>query len=81
MERSAQSSGELKTVTLLVKGMSCKHCKMAVERAVAGVNGVTDVEVNLEKGFLKVNYDPEKAALTDIKQAVINAGYEVADER
>lgn len=81
MERSAQSSGELKTVTLFVKGMSCSHCKMAVERAVVGVNGVTEVEVNLEKGLLKVIYDSEKAALADIKQAVINAGYEVADER
>lgn len=81
MERSAQSSGELKTVTLFVKGMSCRHCKMAVERAVVGVNGVTEVEVNLEKGLLKVIYDSEKAALADIKQAVINAGYEVADER
>ncbi len=77
MPGCCEGKGELKTLTLIVKGMSCGHCKMAVEKAVRGVNGVKDVEVDLEKGLLKVTYDPERASLTDIQNAVVDAGYEV----
>jgi len=77
MPGCCEGKGELKTLTLIVKGMSCRHCKMAVERSVRGVNGVKDVEVDLEKGLLKVTFDPEKASLVDIQNAVVDAGYEV----
>ena len=36
--------------TLTVKGMSCNHCKQAVTQALEALPGVSDVNVNLEKG-------------------------------
>ena len=35
-----------------ITGMSCNHCKMAVEKALKAVPGVKEVEVNLERARL-----------------------------
>ena len=33
---------------MLIEGMKCMHCKANVEKALKGVAGVTDAEVDLE---------------------------------
>lgn len=58
-----------------VLGMSCMHCKAAVEKGVRAVPGVEAAEVSLEKAELAVEYDEKKAALSDIRAAVEKAGY------
>mgnify|MGYP001494836231 CR=1 FL=1 len=60
-----------------VKGMSCDHCKMAVKKAIAGVVGVKDVDVDLATGRVTVTYEGD---LDDarVREAVEDAGYEVA---
>lgn len=35
--------------TILIEGMMCNHCKMAVEKVLSAVEGVTSVTVDLEK--------------------------------
>lgn len=61
---------------LMVEGMSCGHCVMAVKRALSEVEGVGAVDVDLESGRVKVVGD----ALVDetLKAAVDDAGYDVA---
>ncbi len=61
-----------------VEGMSCNHCKMAVESAVKKLAGVTAAEVDLAEKTLQVEYDNEKADRAVIRQAVEDAGFEVA---
>ncbi len=41
-------------IELNITGMSCGHCKAAVEKALKTVNGVSTVEVNLEQGKAKI---------------------------
>ncbi len=36
--------------TIKVKGMSCQHCVNAVSKALAEIEGVTDVSVDLTAG-------------------------------
>ena len=33
---------------MLIEGMKCMHCRASVEKALKGVAGVTDAEVDLE---------------------------------
>ena len=33
---------------ILIEGMKCMHCRASVEKALKGVAGVTDAEVDLE---------------------------------
>ena len=64
------------TKKILIEGMSCGHCVSHVKEALAELNGVTSVEVNLDdktavlEGSVDVNDE-------DIKAAIDEAGYEV----
>lgn len=58
--------------TLKISGMTCNHCKMHVEKALSGVNGVEHVSVDLEKGEAVVT---GSANVEDLKKAVAEEGY------
>ncbi|ATH61772.1 copper chaperone CopZ [Staphylococcus pasteuri] len=60
-----------------VEGMSCDHCKNAVESALAKINGVSAAEVNLDNGQVRVDYDEDKVQLSDMKDAIEDQGYDV----
>lgn len=66
------------TSTLDIKGMNCMHCAGAVQRALKGVPGVIDAEVDLTHQKAQVTYDPGQASADSFKEAVLKAGYEVA---
>jgi len=61
--------------TIPVGGMTCASCSAAVERAVGKVPGVRRVSVNLATERATVEYDPETARISQIKQAIVKAGY------
>ncbi|MEE4117501.1 MAG: heavy metal translocating P-type ATPase [Paracoccaceae bacterium] len=50
------------TLTLRVDGMHCASCVGRVERALAGVDGVTDAEVNLATACATVHHDGRVSA-------------------
>ncbi|WP_407270693.1 copper chaperone CopZ [Radiobacillus sp. PE A8.2] len=61
-----------------VKGMTCGHCKMSVNGALTDLDGVSNVEVNLETGKVEVTYDENKVDTEKLKEAVEDQGYDVA---
>ena len=61
--------------TLVVEGMMCEHCKMHVEKALAGVAGVDSAQVDLEKKTATVSL-AEDVADQVLMDAVKEAGYE-----
>jgi len=65
--------------TLPVGGMTCASCVGHVERALKNVDGVLSASVNLASERATVEYVPGAAALADLKQAVIDAGYQVRE--
>ena len=67
----------MEKITLKVGGMSCEHCAKAVTNAVVGIAGTEDVEVNLEEGHVSFTYDPAKATLEAIKEAIIGEEFSV----
>lgn len=58
-----------------VPGISCGHCKTAIEGEVAGVDGVVAVEVDVDAKTVRVDGE---AADEAIRSAIDDAGYEVA---
>ena len=64
-----------KTV-LKVEGMTCNHCKMAVEKALKGVEGVTGAEVDLTKKEAVVAGAADKSAMV---KAIDEAGFKVVE--
>lgn len=62
--------------TILVEGMSCNHCKVAVEEAVSENKDVLSVEAFPSDD--KVNVElRDDSALQDVKQRIYDAGYDV----
>lgn len=41
-----------------VGGMTCNHCKMAVEKALKTLDGVQDASVDLDAKKVSIEYDP-----------------------
>ncbi len=62
--------------TLTVEGMMCQNCVRHVREALAGVEGVCSVEVNLKKKRAEVRLSSEVSEET-LAEAVRKAGYEV----
>jgi len=62
--------------TIKVKGMSCQHCVASVTKALSEIEGVTDVQVNLEKGEATFNEQSPVPEQT-IKDAITRIGFEV----
>jgi copper chaperone len=62
---------------LNVEGMSCEHCVKAVKNAVGKLPGVSGVAVDLKAKTVMVEYDPALSGISDIKNAIIDQGYDV----
>jgi copper chaperone len=64
-------------IVIKVSGMSCEHCATAVRAEIGGLTGVSDVDVDVASGEVKITADPvpDDAAL---RAAVDAAGYELA---
>jgi copper chaperone len=64
--------------TLSVEGMSCGHCKAAVEGELNKLFGVKKASADIERGTVEVSYDEGAATTEDLKGAIEEAGYTVA---
>jgi copper chaperone CopZ len=64
------------TISYSVPGVSCAHCKQAIEGEVSQVEGVESVDVDIEAKTVTVVAEPlDEAAIV---AAIDEAGYEVA---
>ncbi|MFW5987704.1 MAG: copper ion binding protein [Methanohalophilus sp.] len=65
----------MEKIDIKVKGMTCGHCKMAVEKALQNITSVSKAEVDLEKGEVHVEYKPD-INVEELKKTIRDAGYE-----
>lgn len=63
------------TVKLDVKGMTCASCPYQVQSALKKVEGVTTVDVSLQKALAVVTYDDAKADVAALTKATTDAGF------
>jgi copper chaperone len=66
------------SVVVKVSGMKCGGCVKSVTNVLQELPGVNRVEVLLEPGEARVDYDPGKVQVEAMKQAVADAGFEAA---
>ncbi|MDQ3886278.1 MAG: copper ion binding protein [Actinomycetota bacterium] len=65
------------TTEYTVTGMTCQHCVDAVSKEVGAVDGVTDVDVDLDSGRVSVRSE-QPVDVSAVRAAVNEAGYELA---
>ena len=63
--------------TLSVEGMSCGHCKAAVEGELNKLSGVESSSADVEKGTVVVRYDEAQVRPEQLEGAIEEAGYTV----
>ncbi len=57
-----------------IKGMSCPHCVASTKKALEDIPGVSNVEVNLEKGEATYEGDVD---VDIVRDTIIKIGFEV----
>lgn len=63
--------------TIKIKGMTCNHCVMAVTKALKGIDGITNVKVDLQKA--EATFDEAKPVNMEVvKERIRKAGYDIA---
>ena len=74
------AGGEERRAVLPIEGMTCAACVSAVEGALARVEGVSEVVVNLASETAAVAFAPSGRRVAAMRDAVRSAGYGVAEE-
>jgi copper chaperone len=62
---------------IVVTGMTCDHCANAVRAEISGIPGVSQVDVDVASGQVKIVAEP-RPDLAALREAVETAGYELA---
>ncbi|BAK83364.1 mercuric ion-binding protein [Komagataeibacter medellinensis NBRC 3288] len=66
----------METLTINIGGMTCDGCASKVVHALESVEGVSMVQVSLEKGKATVTYDGRYTNVDDLFAAVDDAGFD-----
>jgi copper chaperone len=62
--------------TIKIKGMSCNHCVMAVTKALAKIEGLGNIRVDLASG--EASFDETKPVdMKLVAEGIRKAGYEL----
>ncbi|WP_300449635.1 copper ion binding protein [uncultured Helicobacter sp.] len=64
------------TIQLSVRGMHCGKCVDKVEKFVGEIEGVSLINVDLQKAQVKVEFSPP-ATQEMITEAILDAGFDV----
>ena len=65
----------LETQDIGIEGMTCDHCVRRVEKALRGVDGVTEVRVDLRGALATVTFDTTKTHMPALHDALLKSGY------
>ena len=75
MSSPNQTKPDSRDATLSLTGLKCAGCASAVEHALAEIDGVGRVAVSFGNNSAQVAYDPARADLEQLLQAVREAGF------
>ena len=76
-----QKSSSLETATIKANSMVCGTCAKTIKKAVYTVEGVKDVNVDVDKKIVEVKFVPAQTNLATIEQAITEAGYDANDKK
>jgi copper chaperone len=69
----------MQTATIRIKGMTCMGCVNSIKNILKNIPGIAQSEVTLDPAQATIQYDPAHTSLNQLKEAIIDAGFEVMD--
>lgn len=67
--------------TWRVEGMHCPHCAETIERALRGVDGLSQIEVNYAKGTLTALWEEQAVSEAELNARLAPLGYRLCAGR
>lgn len=64
-----------KKTTLQISGMTCAACAARLEKGLARLSGVSEVNVNLATNKATLSYDQEQVTLAQVLAKIESIGY------
>lgn len=68
----------MKNITIKIKGMGCQNCVNAVTESLTELDGVSKVNVSLEKESAEVEFDESKINAGKMIEAIKELEYEAS---
>jgi len=65
----------METQDIGIDGMTCDNCVSRVEKALRGVDGVSEVRVNRRSALATVTFDTTKTHMPALHDALLKSGY------
>lgn len=77
---ASSSFAQIKSASLKASGLTCSMCSKAIFKSLQKVSFIQNVEPNIEGSTYAITFKPgTKVVLDDVKKAVENAGFSVAN--
>lgn len=77
---SATAMAQIKSATLTASGLTCSMCSKAIFKSLSKVPFIKTIDADVEKSTYTIAFkEGEKVELDEVKKAVQNAGFAVAD--
>jgi copper chaperone len=67
----------LQDITLVAPDISCAHCVATIKRSLGDLDGVENVDVNMETKRIAIRFDPSRISLDQIEATLDDEGYPV----
>ncbi len=68
----------MQTTTIKIKGMTCMGCVNSAKSVLEKISGVSNVKISLDQAQAIIQHDATKSNVEQFKQAIRDAGFEVA---
>lgn len=66
----------METAAINTPGVLCGSCAKNIEKALATIDGIEEVSVDVDKKIVEVSFVPEKTNLQLIESSIASAGYD-----
>jgi len=79
-EIKPQPEAQVKSVAVefSIQGMSCTGCEQTIQSGISGIKGVKQVKANYKTGRAYVEFVPDLADTSRMKEVITSSGYVVA---
>lgn len=74
-QTATATNANITLASIAIPTAQCEMCEETITDAVKKVPGVTEVKADAKADIAKVSYDPSKADLATIEQAIAKVGY------
>ncbi|HZK35326.1 MAG TPA: copper-translocating P-type ATPase [Bacillota bacterium] len=75
-EAQEDQDENIRQILIPISGMTCAVCSASVEKSISKLAGIENVAVSYASDSAKVSYDSSKVRVSQIRDAIVSAGYE-----